>query len=119
MLADRELERTVACRLGDWDAGGDPGRARREGARERMCARPAGGRASDIVVVFPRKRPRLERVPIAVQHPLNKPSSGSLVVVVVFVVFVVVGAVAGDDVRVGGDAGGGGARGLGGNPSPS
>ena len=73
-----------------------------------MRARPAGGRASDIVVVFPRKRPRLERVPIAVQHPLNKPSSGSLVVVVVFVVFVVVGAVAGDDVRVGGDAGGGG-----------
>ena len=31
MLADRELERTVACRLGDGDAGGDAGRARREG----------------------------------------------------------------------------------------
>ena len=46
MLADRELERTVACRLGDWDAGGDPGRARREGgARADVCS--SGGRTRE------------------------------------------------------------------------
>ena len=42
MLADRELERTVACRLGDGDAGGDAGRARREAGRAR---REGGARA--------------------------------------------------------------------------